>query len=525
MGAGLLPARQARSRERPGAAHRIGQPAEQGPHLLSHRADRTRPAVDDAAADHVRQAALHVQPVRGNQRALVGAGAGHAGRALHLQRPHRSAGRPARRHERGKRPEGHRRRRLEIHHAAADTIVSAGDRHRRNRRAQPRPAHRRLRRAGAHRSGGLRNGRHRKNGQRRRIPVRAIPLGALRHDRAAAVLPHRRHGKSAPDLRHADHDRRRPQPGRPDRARDVAFVVRQPGDQRVVEALLAQRRLHHLCDTRVVEKLYGTEVADINLQVEQEEAMASLTEIPPAKQALITRDPDTDPHTYTDGELVYPKGAWFLRTLEQRAGRDVFDPFLRGWFDQHAFQSATTDDFLAYLHKNLLAAHPEVMSEAEINEWVYGPGIPLSAKHVVSPRLAAVDVQRAAWLKGETATKDLDTKNWIALEWIHFLDDIDGKATAAQLKELDQAFALGKSGNDEIAFRFFLSSVKAGYDVREPLNAFLMSVGRQKFVVPLYTALLNNPNEKTWAQALYAKARPHYHPETQASVDKQFAKK
>ena len=277
--------------------------------------------------------------------------------------------------------------------------------------------------------------------------------------------------------------------------------------------------------TRVVEKLYGSEVADINLQVEQEEAMASLAEIPPAKQALITRDPDTDPHTYTDGELVYPKGAWFLRTLEQRAGRDVFDPFLRGWFDQHAFQSATTDDFLAYLHKNLLAAHPEVMSEAEINEWVYGPGIPLSAKHVVSPRLAAVDVQRAAWLKGETATKDLDTKNWIALEWIHFLDDIDGKATAAQLKELDQAFALGKSGNDEIAFRFFLSSVKAGYDVREPLNAFLLSVGRQKFVVPLYTALLNNPNQKAWARAVYGQARPHYHPETQSSVDKQFAKK
>jgi len=277
--------------------------------------------------------------------------------------------------------------------------------------------------------------------------------------------------------------------------------------------------------TRVVEKLYGSEVADINLQVEQEEAMASLAEIPPAKQALITRDPDTDPHTYTDGELVYPKGAWFLRTLEQRAGRDVFDPFLRGWFDQHAFQSATTDDFLAYLHKNLLAAHPEVMSEAEINEWVYGPGIPLSAKHVVSPRLAAVDVQRAAWLKGETATKDLDTKNWIALEWIHFLDDIDGKATAAQLKELDQAFALGKSGNDEIAFRFFLSSVKAGYNVREPLNAFLLSVGRQKFVVPLYAALLSNPNEKAWAQAVYVQARPHYHPETQASVDKQFAKK
>ncbi|WP_295999822.1 M1 family metallopeptidase [Rugamonas sp.] len=277
--------------------------------------------------------------------------------------------------------------------------------------------------------------------------------------------------------------------------------------------------------TRVVEKLYGAEVADINLQVEQEEAMASLPEIAPAKQALITRDADVDPATYTDGGLVYPKGAWFLRTLEQRAGRDVFDPFLRGWFDQHAFQSATTDEFLVYLHKNLLDAHPDIMSDAEVNEWVYGAGIPAAAKHVASPRLAAIDIARTAWLKGELPTKDLDPKNWIALEWMHFLNDIDGKATAAQMKDLDAAYALGKSGNDEIAYRFFLSSIKAGYNVRGPLEKFLLSVGRQKFVVPLYTALLKTPDDRAWAKAVYATARPHYHPETQASVDKQFAKK
>jgi aminopeptidase N len=276
--------------------------------------------------------------------------------------------------------------------------------------------------------------------------------------------------------------------------------------------------------TRIVEKLYGEEVAEMNLQVEQEEAMASLPAIPPAKQALVTRDADTSAATYTDGGLVYPKGAWLLRTLEQRAGRDVFDPFLRGWFDQHAFKSATTDEFVAYLKKNLLDAHPEVMSQAELDEWLYGPGIPASAKHAASPRLAALDAQRVAWLKGELPTAELNGKHWIALEWMHFLNDIDGKANAAQLKELDQAYALGKSGNNEIAYRFYLASIKAGYDVREPLTTFLMSVGRQKFVVPLYTALLKNPSDKDWAKALYAKAREHYHPVTQGAVDKQFKK-
>ena len=276
--------------------------------------------------------------------------------------------------------------------------------------------------------------------------------------------------------------------------------------------------------TRIVESLYGKEVAEMNLQVEQEEAMASLKVIPVAKQALLTRDPDVNPATYTDEGLAYPKGAWLLHTLEQRVGREAFDPFLRGWFDQHAFQSATTEQFVAYLRKNLLEKFPDAMSDAELDEWLYGSGIPASAQHVSSPRLAALDAKRDAWLKGELPTVELEAKNWIALEWMHFLNDIDGKANAAQLKELDETYGLRTSQNNEIAFRFYLASVNAGYNVRDPLNTFLMQVGRKKFVVPLYSAMLKNPSETGWAKSLYLKARPRYHPDTQASVDKQMRK-
>ncbi|MES2263904.1 MAG: M1 family metallopeptidase [Pseudomonadota bacterium] len=276
---------------------------------------------------------------------------------------------------------------------------------------------------------------------------------------------------------------------------------------------------------RIVESLYGAEVAEMGLQLEQEELFAGLKDIAPAKQALLTRDADTSAAGYTDQGLAYPKGAWLLCTLEQRAGRDVFDPFLRGWFDQHAFQSVTTEQFIAYLRKNLLDAHPDVLSAAELDEWLYGPGVPASAKRAVSARLGRLDAQRDAWLKGELPTANLDNKNWIAIEWMHFLNDIDGKATAAQLKELDQAFSLAKSGNNEVAFRFYLDSVKAGYDVRAALNTFLMSVGRKKFVLPLYTALLKNPADREWALALYKQARQRYHPETQEGVDKLVAKK
>ena len=271
--------------------------------------------------------------------------------------------------------------------------------------------------------------------------------------------------------------------------------------------------------TRIVEKIYGEEEALMNLQVEQEETLESLKDIPLPRQALLSKVPDAGPELYTDEGLNYGKGAWFLRTLEQRAGRAVFDPFLRGWFDQHAFQSATSDQFVAYLRTNLLEKNPGLMTEAELDAWLYGPGIPDSAKRAASPRLAQLDVHRAAWLKGDLSTRDLAPQKWVALEWMHFLNDIDGKATAAQLKELDRAYGLAKSGNNEIAFRFYLASVHAGYDVRKPVQKFLMSVGRRKFVVPLYAAMLQRPADKAWALALYAKAREHYHPVTQAATD------
>ena len=277
--------------------------------------------------------------------------------------------------------------------------------------------------------------------------------------------------------------------------------------------------------TRILEEIYGKEVALMNLQLEQEEAREMLKELPPAKQALVSRQPDTSAEYYPDTSLAYPKGAWFLHTLEQRAGRAAFDTFLRGWFDGHAFQSVTNDQFLDYLRKNLLAKNPDIMSEAELDEWIYGPGIPSSAKQAVSQRLAKLNATIAGWIEGSIGTSQLDAKDWNAVEWMKFLNDIDNKASAPRLEQIDRAYGLSTTKNNEVAFRFYRASVHAGYRaVRPQLEAFLMSVGRQKFVVPLYAALREKPDDRAWAEAIYKKARERYHPETQASVDKAMGK-
>jgi hypothetical protein len=156
-----------------------------------------------------------------------------------------------------------------------------------------------------------------------------VPLGPLRHAGAAAVVPVRRHGKPAPDLRHPDRDRRRQVAGLAGRPRTGAQLVGQPGDQRQLEGHLAQRRLHHLRPGRITEALYGKEMAEMEKQIDQTDLLAEVKDMSPADQALALpplneRDPDE-----ALSQVAYVKGSWFLEFLEQRFGRETFDPFLR----------------------------------------------------------------------------------------------------------------------------------------------------------------------------------------------------
>ena len=74
--------------------------------------------------------------------------------------------------------------------------------------------------------------------------------------------------------------------------------------------------------------------------------------------------------------------------------------------------------------------------------------------------------------------------------------------------------------NSEITAQWLLMAIRAGYSPAWPrLEAFLIGVGRRKFVKPLFEALVKTPDGKARAKAIYAKARPVYHPITQATVD------
>ena len=273
-------------------------------------------------------------------------------------------------------------------------------------------------------------------------------------------------------------------------------------------------------ENRIVEAVYGKDVATMQLVVDDQELRSEMQGMKPREQLLVTDLAGIDPDEGLSG-VPYDKGRWFLRFLESRYGRDVFDPFLRSYFDHFAFRSITTREFLEYYSAHLEAQHCGKVSSAEIDEWLHQPGIPANAPVAHSDRFDAVDKAAAAFLAGTLAAKDIPAKQWVTYEWLRFINALPEKPTPAQMKALEKAWHLTGTGNGEIAFRWYVATVRAGYtEARPAIAAFIERIGRRKLIIPIYEELARSEDGKRFAIGVYEKAKAGYHPLTRGSVEK-----
>jgi len=276
---------------------------------------------------------------------------------------------------------------------------------------------------------------------------------------------------------------------------------------------------------RITEALYGAEAAEMEREIDQTDLLAEVKDMSPADQALALpalteRDPDD-----ALSQVAYVKGAWFLQFLEQRFGRATFDAFLRGWFDDHAFQSANTDQFVDYLKKNLLAKKPDAVSEAELHAWLDEPGIPAFAQKARSRNFAMVDTARIAWAGSGTLPGKQVTDAWSTQEWTRFLSGLGATLKPEQLKQLDDAYHFTGTPNGEIAMRWYPLAIRSGYaDARPAAGEFIARVGRRKLILPIYAELVKTPDGLAFAKQVFAQAKPGYHPITTVSVEDMLAK-
>jgi len=272
-------------------------------------------------------------------------------------------------------------------------------------------------------------------------------------------------------------------------------------------------------ERRIIEAVYGVPRREMEATLGRHSLEDELKGTAERDQILHVNLDGRDPDDGFTG-IPYEKGALFLRHLEETVGREKFDKFVRGYFDSHAFQSITTETFVDYLQKNLIDANPNLLSRADVEEWIEKSGLPTDAPQPKSDAFAKVEAQSNDWQNGKIAAKDIKSASWTTQEWLHFLGSLPPNLNRAKMAELDKALNLTNRGNAEIAFQWLLMSIKNNY---APANArieeFLTTIGRRKFVKPLFEELVKTPEGARRANEIYLKARPGYHPITQVTVD------
>ena len=273
---------------------------------------------------------------------------------------------------------------------------------------------------------------------------------------------------------------------------------------------------------RIMESVYGTEAAAMEADLGWDSMQEEIAEL-----GGMTA-PDTRLHIDLAGrnpddavtEIAYEKGAVFLRTIEAAVGRERWDAYLRDYFDRYAFKTQTAAGFLQDLRANLIKGDAALEERLQLDTWVYQPGLPANAVHVQSAAFKRIDAAAAAFAaRGDAG---LDVTAWNTAERVRFLNRLPRKLSAKQLASVSDLFRLTEQRNSEVRFAWLRLAIANRYPPSEAqVEDFLLSMGRRKFVAPLFTDLMEQGDwGQSIARRLYTRARPGYHSVTVGTVDK-----
>jgi leukotriene-A4 hydrolase len=279
-------------------------------------------------------------------------------------------------------------------------------------------------------------------------------------------------------------------------------------------------------ERRIDEVLYGKQEAEIQEEFGKQALEAAIKDMGTGnKDTRLKADYTGRNADEGTNDIAYEKGYFFLRTIEAAAGRTKFDPFLRTWFDKHAFQSVSTEQFVAYLNENLIKGDAELAKKINAQEWVYGTGIPsnmfisnsLWSKGGKFTSIKAMSLNKSGYNEDAAQLKkEIQTSN----EQRFFISMLPEKLSVEEMSDLDRAFNFTNSGNTDIQLAWYQSAIRNNYQPADPkIKTYLLENGRMWHIIPLYKEMIKTPDGLKEAREIYKLARPNYHPMTYKAID------
>ncbi len=281
--------------------------------------------------------------------------------------------------------------------------------------------------------------------------------------------------------------------------------------------------LTNYLERRIMEALHGPDHADMLAVIDGRLLEAALEKDGAGPDSHLRLDLEGRDPEEAFGDVAYEKGYLFFRMLEKALGREAWDRFLRGYFEEFAFQAMTTDRFLDYLRARTPAARTELEARLLLPQWIDGPGLPANRPAVGSAALDEVEKQLQTWLAGGSAA-ELETADWSTQHRLHFIRGLPDDLPAGRMAELDAEFGWTDSDNKIVLQAWLVQAARHGYSVADPaIERFLTGVGRKYLVEPLFAALAESPAGLERARRIYERARPGYHAVTRQAIERILA--
>jgi hypothetical protein len=176
---------------------------------------------------------------------------------------------------------------------------------------------------------------------------------------------------------------------------------------------------------------------------------------------------------------------------------------LKVWVTQFRFGAVTTDDFCAMVEREL----PGALARVDAPAWLEGVGLPAGAPRPRSHQLEAVLATVGKLPMEEQGSA------WTATEWQLYLESLPLPASWELCAGLERRFRLTQSRNYEVLVAWLTVALHARYDAVLPrVEEVLASVGRMKYLRPLYGALVARAETRSLAERVYRTQRDALHP-------------
>jgi leukotriene-A4 hydrolase len=274
-------------------------------------------------------------------------------------------------------------------------------------------------------------------------------------------------------------------------------------------------------ERRILDVLHGEEASALRWAIGQralEESIARFgADSPLTKLRTDLRGVDPDD---AFSSIPYEKGARFVALVEHTVGRERFSGFMRKYIEAFRFTSITSEEFIAFLDKEL----PGISSAIDSVAWLHGTGMPSNAPVFKSEKLDEL-VTAAEGVAGGRYPTPQQVGSWDSSELLVFLQHIPRQLDRGPLDWLDRSFALTSRSNYEVLVEWLTVAAGSDYEpVFDRVREVLLEVGRMKYLRPLYSALGRHTRTQTLAKEIYEEGKPSYHSLSRRVIESEMEK-